>query len=198
MKAFGLKNMNGALVESVEPGQPADKAGVQHGDVIVKVDDREVVTTQDLISYVSSRPPGSKVRLQVNRGGRMQDLTVELGERRGDQASNDKSAPGNEGGAKEKIGLSVQDLTPQGRQYYRIEPSVAGVLVTGVSEVSPANDAGLAEGDVITEVNGRKVATAEELSRIVRDAKKGDYLRFYVRRFGQRPFSFFAIVKVGE
>ena len=198
MKAFGLKSMNGALVESVEPGQPADKAGVQHGDVILKVDDREVVTTQDLISYVSGRPPGSRVRLAVNRGGRMQDLTVELGERRGDQASNETNAPDNEGGAKEKIGLSVQDLTPQGRQYYRIDAGVSGVLVTGVSEVSAANDAGLAEGDVITEVNGRKVATAEELSRIVRDAKKGDYLRFYVRRFGQRPFSFFAIVKVGE
>ncbi|MGH9444042.1 MAG: Do family serine endopeptidase [Thermoanaerobaculia bacterium] len=198
MKAFGLNNMNGALVESVEPGQPADKAGVQHGDVIVKVDDREVVTTQDLISYVSSRPPGSKVRLEVNRGGKVMHLSVELGERQGDQSSNETNAPENGGGSREKIGLSVQDLTPQGRQYYHIDPSVAGVLVTGVSEVSAANDAGLAEGDVITEVNGRKVGSAEELSRIVRDAKKGDYLRFYVRRFGQRPFSFFAIVKVGE
>ena len=198
MKAFGLKNMSGALVESVEQGQPADKAGVQHGDVIVKVDDREVVTTQDLISYVSAKSPGSRVRLTVVRNGRTQDLIVSLGERRGEQAANEPSAPEGGGGAREKIGLSVQDLTPQGRQYYHIDPSVAGVLVTGVSEVSAANDAGLAEGDVITEVNGRKLGSAEELSRIVRDAKKGDYLRFYVRRFGQRPFSFFAIVKVGE
>jgi len=198
MRAFGLKNMNGALVESIEPGQPADKAGVQHGDVIVKVDDREVETTQDLISYVSGKAPGSKVRLAVIRNGKTLDLTVSLGERRGEQAANEGNAPSNGDGAREKIGLSVQDLTPQGRQYYHIDPSAAGVLVTGVSEVSAANDAGLSEGDVITEVNGRKVVSAEELSKVVRDAKKGDYLRFYVRRFGQRPFSFFAIVKVGE
>ncbi len=198
MRAFGLKDMSGALVESVEPGQPADKAGVQHGDVIVKVDDRDVVTTQDLISYVSAKNPGSHVKLTVIRNGKTQNLTVDLAERRGEQAENETNAPEGGGGAREKIGLSVQDLTPQGRQYYHIDAVVAGVLVTGVSEVSAANDAGLAEGDVITEVNGRKVSSAEELSRVVRDAKKGDYLRFYVRRFGQRPFSFFAIVKVGD
>jgi serine protease Do len=198
MRAFGLKNMNGALVESIEPGQPADKAGVQHGDVIVKVDDRDVTTTQDLISYVSGKAPGSHVRLTVVRNGRTENLTVNLGERRGEAVAAESNAPGNGDGSREKIGLSVQDLTPQGRQYYHIDTTVAGVLVTGVSEVSAANDAGLLEGDVITEANGRKVTSADDLSRIVRDAKKGDYLRFYVRRFGQRPFSFFAIVKVGD
>ncbi|HWC64888.1 MAG TPA: Do family serine endopeptidase [Thermoanaerobaculia bacterium] len=198
MRAFGLSNMNGALVESVEPDSPAEKAGVLHGDVIVKVDDVEVKDTQDLISYVSAKAPGSKVRLTVLRDGKTRALTVDLGERHGETAENE-TTPGKEtGGSREKIGLSVQDLTGQARQYYRIDPSVTGVLVTGVSEVSAAADAGLAEGDVITEANGRKVGTAAELSKIVRDTKKGDYLRFYVRRFRPRPVSFFAIVKVGE
>src|SRR5512146_2232668 len=198
MRAFGLSTMNGALVESVETDSPAEKAGVLHGDVIVRVDDREVKDTQDLISYVSAKAPGSKVRLTVLRDGKSRSVTVDLGERRGDTAEN-QAAPGKENdGSREKIGLSVQDLTGQARQYYRIDPAVTGVLVTGVSEVSAASDAGLAEGDVITEVNGRKVGTAAELSKIVRDAKKGEYLRFYVRRFRPRPVSFFAIVKVGE
>jgi Do/DeqQ family serine protease len=198
MRAFALSTMNGALVESVEAGSPAEKAGVLHGDVITKVDDRELKETQDLIGYVSAKAPGSKVRLTVLRDGRSRTLTVDLGERRGEQAES-APTPGKEnGGAREKIGLSVQDLSGQARQYYRIDPSVIGVLVTGIQEVSAASDAGLAEGDVITEVNGRKVGTAEELSKIVREAKKGDYLRFYVRRFRPRPVSFFAIVKVGE
>jgi S1-C subfamily serine protease len=132
------------------------------------------------------------------RDGKSRALTIDLGERRGEQAENAPSSGKEKDGAREKIGLSVQDLTAQGRQYYRIDPSLTGVLVTGVQEVSAANDAGLAEGDVITEVNGRKVGTAEELSKIVRDARQGDYLRFYVRRFRPRPVSFFAIVKVGE
>jgi Do/DeqQ family serine protease len=198
MRAFGLSTMNGALVESVEADSPAEKAGALHGDIITKVDEVEVKDTQDLIGYVSAKAPGTKVRLTVLRDGKSRTLTVDLGERRGEQAENAPSSGKEKGGAREKIGLSVQDLTAQGRQYYRIDPSLTGVLVTGVQEVSAANDAGLAEGDVITEVNGRKVGSAEELSRIVRDAKQGDYLRFYVRRFRPRPVSFFAIVKVGE
>ena len=198
MRAFGLSSMSGALVESVESDSPAEKAGVLHGDVITRVDGVEVKDTQDLISYVSGKAPGSKVRLTVLRNGKERALTVDLAERRGEQAENQRTAPGQSDGAREKIGLSVQDLTGQSRQYYRIDPSITGVLVTGVQEVSAANDAGLAEGDVITEVNGRKVGSADDLSKIVRDANKGDYLRFYVRRFRPRAVSFFAIVKVGE
>ncbi len=198
MKAFGLKNMEGALVESVEPGQPADRAGVLHGDIIVKVDDRPVKDTQDLISYVSGKSPSSKVRLTVIRDGKTKVLTAELAERRADVASGEAPGGGDKSESREKIGLSVQDLTPQMRQYYRIDDAVKGVLVTGVKEVSPANDAGLAAGDVITEANGRPVSSADELSRVVRDARSGSYLRFYVRRFGRRPVSFFAIVKVGD
>jgi serine protease Do len=125
-------------------------------------------------------------------------VTVDLGERHGETAENAATPDKESDGSREKIGLSVQDLTGQSRQYYRIDPAITGVLVTGVSEVSAAADAGLAEGDVITEVNGRKLGAAAELSKIVRDAKKGEYLRFYVRRFRPRPVSFFAIVKVGE
>ena len=198
MKAFGLKDMEGALVESVEPGQPADKAGVLHGDIIVKVDDRPVKDTQDLISYVSGKPPGTKVRLTVVREGARKTLTVDLAERRAEEERAEAPGAGDKSESREKIGLSVQDLSTQMRQYYRVDENVKGVLVTGVKEVSPANDAGLVAGDVITEVNGRSVSSAEELSRIVRDAKNGSYLRFYVRRFGRRPLSFFAIVKVGE
>ncbi|HET9795881.1 MAG TPA: Do family serine endopeptidase [Thermoanaerobaculia bacterium] len=198
MRAFGLTTLNGALVESVESDSPAEKAGVLHGDVIVRVDDREVKDTQDLIGYVSAKAPGSKVRLTLLREGKSRTVTVDLGERHGETAENSAAPDKEKDGSREKIGLSVQDLTGQARQYYRIDPAVTGVLVTGVSEVSAAADAGLAEGDVITEVNGRKVGTAAELSKIVRDAKKGDYLRFYVRRFRPRPVSFFAIVKVGE
>jgi serine protease Do len=179
--AFGLKSQDGAFVESVEPGKPADKAGVRPGDTIVRVDSVPVKDTRDLIGYVSGKAPGSSVKLTVVRDGKEQTLNAALAERRDEsqdseeteKMASDENSPG-------KIGVTVQELTPQMRQAQRIRPEVNGLVVVRVKEVSPAADAQILEGDVITEVNGQKVTTAEEFGRIVQKAKKGDYLKLYV------------------
>jgi len=195
--AFRLKSLDGAFVQSVEPGKPADRAGIKPGDAIVRVDDVPVKDTRDLIGYVSGKAPGSKVRLGVIRDGRDTTLTASLAER--DVASTEQQDPGKASSqdSRERIGISVTELTSQVRQMQGVQNNVSGLLVVHVREVSAAADAGIREGDVITEVNGRHVTSTDEFGRTVSGARKGDYLKLYIQR--SRPsVSFFALVKIEQ
>ena len=108
--AFKLKSADGAFIESVVPGDPADKAGVRPGDTVIRVDTVPVKTTRDLIGYVSSKAPGSKVRLTVVRDGKEQDFTVTLAERGADkQAENDRGEKGARGLPRQARDLGAAD-----------------------------------------------------------------------------------------
>jgi serine protease Do len=196
--AFGLKSEDGAFIESVEAGKPAEKAGVKPGDTIVKVDNVPVKETRDLIGYVSGKAPGSKVQLGVVREGKEQTLTATLAEREGeggDSADPEKVSSDESHDKIGKIGISVMELTPQVRQMQRIKSDVDGLLVVRVKEVSPAADAAIQEGDIITSVNGQKVSTADEFGKVVGKAKKGDYLKLYVYS-SRANISRFALVHI--
>jgi len=196
--AFGLKSEEGAFVEQVESGKPADKAGVKPGDTIVKVDTVPVKDTRDLIGYVSGKAPGSKVQLEVVRDGKPQTLTANLAERK-DDSGNGKNDPEKlaSGDSHERIGIQVTELTPQMRQMERIKADVDGLVVVHVKEVSAAADAGIQEGDIITQVNGQKVGSTDDFGKIISKAKKGDYLKLYV--YSPRAnVSRFALVKIGD
>ncbi len=193
--AFNLKSQDGAFVQSVLPGEPADKAGVKPGDTIVRVDSTPVKEIRDLIGYVSSRPPGAKVKLDLVREGKEMVVTATLSERGGEGSEEDEKGKASNEDSRGKIGVSVQELTPQVRQMAGLENSTRGLIVVHVKEVSPAADAGLADGDIITQVNGQTVTEMDEFSRIVKAAKAGDYLRLYVFR-PQGKVSFFALVKI--
>ena len=195
--AFDLKAQEGAFVESVETGKPAEKAGVRPGDTIVKVDSVPVKDTRDLIGYVSSKTPGSKVQLGLVRDGRDTTVTATLAERKdepADEGEADNLASDDTPG---KIGMTVQELTPQLRQMQRVKTGVEGLLVVRVKEVSPAADAAIQEGDVITSVNGEKVTTTDEFGKIVGKARKGDYLKLYVYS-PRADNSRFALVKIED
>jgi serine protease Do len=195
-QAFGLSSRDGVLVQDVEPGKPADKAGVRRGDIVVRVDEVPVQDTRDLIDYVSSKPPGSTVRLQIIRDGDRRTINVRTEERPPigiDEETSTSPEP-----ARDRLGISAQPLTPSSRQRYGIADDVDGLLVINVKEVSPAGEAGLAEGDVIREVNGQRVTTVEQLREIVDRARPGQYLRLYVTRPGRgdRSLSRFIIVQI--
>lgn len=194
--AFKLKTAEGAFVESVIPGQPADQAGVKPGDTIVKVDNLPVKDTRDLIGYVSSKSPGTKVKLGIVRDGKDMAITTALGDRGAETtAENERGRRGSSEESHGKLGISVQPLTPQVRQIAGIDGKIDGLYVSRVKEVSPAADAQLREGDVITQVNGRAVTSTDEFGRIVSGTPKGEYLRLYVFR-PKAKVSFFALVKI--
>jgi serine protease Do len=195
--AFDLKAQEGAFVESVEAGKPAEKAGVRPGDTIVRVDNVPVKDTRDLIGYVSSKSPGSKVQLGLVRDGRDTSVTATLAERKDEMSNEDETEGLASDDSPGKIGMTVQELTPQLRQMQRIKTGVDGLLVVRVKEVSAAADAQIQEGDVITSVNGEKVTTTDEFGKVVGAARKGSYLKLYVYS-PRADISRFALVKIED
>ena len=185
--AFGLDSTDGALVMNVQPGLPADKAGLRSGDIIVGADGKEITSTRELIDYVSSRGPDAKVELDILRDGERQSVTVELAERpvEGDERTSEESEsdPGIEW-----LGIRYQDLTPGLRSMHGLPEDLEGVWITELSPRSPLYDEGLRAGqviNVITEVNGQPVDSVEAFERIASEAPSGSRLRIYVQRFAR-------------
>jgi serine protease Do len=198
MEAFKLPSMRGAFVQAVSPGLPAERAGIQPGDVIVRVDNQDVRRTRDLIDYISALAPGTTVKLETVREGKRINLSAVTAERplEGQDAPSSQREPAEP--TREKIGVSVQELTPALARANGIPEDARGVLIASVRSVSPAGDAGLQQGDLVTQINGQRVSTPAEFRRFVEQARSGEYLRMYVTRYarGGRSQSFFALVRV--
>ena len=196
--AFRLKSLDGAFVQSVLAGEPADKAGLKPGDTIVRVDSVPVKDTRDLIGYVSSKAPGSRVKLTLMRDGREVTVTAGLAERGSENAAEtEREGKSSEESSHGKLGISLQEVTPQLRQMLRLESNIEGLYVAHVKEVSPAADANLREGDIITQINGRPATTVEDFGKLVKATRKGEYLRLYFYR-PQAKVSLFALVKIED
>ena len=179
--AFSLPSRDGAFVQSVEEGGPADKAGVKKGDAIVAVNGAPVKETRQLIDAVSAMPPDKKVEIEVVRDGKRKPITVTLGER--------PSAAGQDGeGEEEKatptsqLGFEVQDLSARVRRNFEIPNTVEGIAVVAVESGSAAEEAGLRTGDVITELGGAEVTSAREFNEALAAVRKGAAFKLYVHR----------------
>jgi serine protease Do len=195
-ESLGLKSRDGALVQSVEKGMPADKAGIRHEDVIVRVDETPVKNNRDLIDYVSGKRPGTKVTITYVRGGQEKTAVATLETRReeGETAATEPASDEH----REKIGITVEELSPALRRTYDIGREVEGVVLTHVKNVSAAADAGLREGDVVQEVNGKAVSTVEAFRAELKKAGDARFARFYVHRPGPRAASFIAAVRLKD
>jgi serine protease Do len=179
--AFNLPSRDGAFVDSVEEDAPAAKAGIQKGDTIVAVNGTHVKETRELIDQVSAMAPGKKVELGVIRDGKPQTIAVTLGERPVASAEGEESTPDKETPSS-KLGLQFDDLSQRVRRMFDVPADVSGAVVTQVDEDTPADDAGLRPGDVITEVNGHEVDTARDLTEGLRHVRSGSPVRLYVYR----------------
>lgn len=194
MQAFHLPSMEGAFVQSVDAGEAAAKAGVQHGDTIVKVDNEPVKDPRDLITYVSAKPPGQKVRLTLIRDGKSREVTATLGTRQG-SAETETERAGARGTTRQKLGITVTNLTSDLRQRLNVAATVTGVIVEDVQDDSPAADQGISPGDIITEINGAKISTIADFRTELDKTKKGDYIRLYVRRFAPQEISRYVVIR---
>ncbi len=184
-EAYSLQTTDGALVQSVQEGLPADLAGLLPGDVILTVDGEPIGNTRDLIDYVSAQGPDATVKLGVKRDDELLDVDVRLVERPGEGQDVDDDSDEAEGGI-EWLGLRYQDLTPNTRATHRIPDEVDGVWITSVSPRSPLYDEGVRVGQfisVITKVNTTEVSSVDEFEAVVREAPAGSRLRIYIRRF---------------
>jgi serine protease Do len=141
-----------AVVKKVFPTSPAAQAGIRPGDQVVGVNGKPVDSFQQLLRKVAMLAPGSEAKLTLVRDGTSQDVLVKLTARPAEEASAALASPGN----LSELGLVLRDITPEVAAPMGLEP-YAGVLVSGVLPRSAAANAGLRTGDVVTEVNRRKV-----------------------------------------
>jgi serine protease Do len=178
-RVYGFKN--GVIVQEVQPGGPADKAGLKAGDIITTIDGRSIKDGEDLVNEIASRKPGSSIRLGFMREGKPTDTTVTIGDR--DKVFADinnpqpESNPESGGGAGEaKLGLVVHDVSSAvaGRIH------ASGVIIDSVRTGSFADLQGLEPGLAITHVNRQPTANKEQFDAVVSKLKTGDDVVFEV------------------
>ena len=180
-------DQGGVVVREVGPDSPAAKAGLKTGDVIVKVGDKDVKDFDDLVNTLAQHKPGDKLSVQVRREGKETNLTVTLGERRAGRAPEGGGAA--RGRATPFLGVQTQPLTPEARDRLGVAAD-EGVVITDVVANTPAAQAGLRRGDVITAVEGTPVKDLNGLVDQLAGRKPGDVVTLTILRDGQpRPVS---------
>ncbi len=175
--SFGLQRPMGALVSQVEKGGPAEKAGIEPGDVIVKVNGKEVGESAELPAQIADLKPGSAVQLQVVRKGKTKDIEVTIGTLKQDQVASNTAGQAEKG----RLGLAVRPLDAQEQAQAGVQ---GGVVVEEVA--GPASQAGIQPGDVILSLNGTPVRDADQLRELV--SKSGKHVALLVQRQDGRMF----------
>jgi serine protease Do len=177
VKAFGLPDSKGALVNSVMKNSPAEKAGLKRGDVIRSVDGIPVVSSDKLQASVSRMSPKKKVEMEVLRARKKVTLTLVLGERpdSADEGDEEESARShnkdNQNGGHLWLGAHVDVLTPELAESFRQPTDVEGVIVTDVDGASDAEEIGLAAGDIICAVNQEPTPDLAAFSKVTGKVK---------------------------
>ncbi|HEU0188955.1 MAG TPA: DegQ family serine endoprotease [Gallionella sp.] len=165
-KSFDLPKAGGALITSVEKDGPADRAGLQIGDIILKFDGKEMASTDDLVRAVANTAPGSSAKLQVWRNGTTREVTISLGETKSErmaqkQEQQDKTAQ------PAHLGLAVRELAHEEQRALHTDGHLVVEAVTGV-----AAESGIQPGDIIIAVNSQRVATTRQLRAALDKAGK--------------------------
>ena len=174
-KSFGLKEKKGALVAEVVSGSPAEKAGIEQGDVIIEFDGKEITESKDLPRMVASTPVGKAVILKLSRSGKVLDRQVKVGE------MEEKTEVVKTHSTKKSLGITVQNVTPEIAKGLGLKKET-GVVVTGVEPGSPAADAGLQAGDLIREVNRKPVKDIDDFSQRIEKSGDQDNILFLIQR----------------
>lgn len=169
-EAFGLEQVAGAKVASVEEGSAADGAGLETGDVIVALNGEPIRTSSDLTARLAQLKPGAEVELTLVRYGDRKTVTAELGEFEHD-GDDEATEPDGES-AVEKLGFSVQSLTPELADQLGYE-NAQGVVVSNVVPFSSAARAGVARGMKILAINRQEVRSPRDVARIAREIQEG-------------------------
>ena len=173
-KAIGLNGPEGALVSDVSPNSPAQKAGLQSGDVILSMNGTPVAESNQLRMNVSMMNPGQTVHLKVFRNGQTSEITAQVGELPGKKVERASRETGPSEQALE--GVSVEDLDARTARQAGLPANTKGVVVTEVDPSSAAASAGLREGDVIQEVNHHAVTSLDDLSSALHRSNGGSLL----------------------
>ncbi len=167
-RSFKLKEKSGALVTEVSQDSPAEKSGIQQGDLIISFDGKPVLDVTDLRNRVAMSSPGAKIELILVRNEKQEKLTVQVEEQPAEMTS---SGSPQDQQLFQKMGMSLQDLTPELASQFGYAMG-QGVLIAGVTPGSPAARGRIQAGSLIEEVNRQPVPSLKELQQIMQ--KTGD------------------------
>jgi serine protease Do len=176
-ESIGLGKPMGALVRSVESGGPAEKAGLEPGDIITRVDGKVVERHTDLPRFIGAIKPGSRTTLQVFRRGQTRDLALTVAEFEADQPTRRASAEPGTPAQKNVLGISAAELTEAQKRELKVKGGVRIEAVEGA-----AARAGLREGDVILSFDNTEVTDLKQFNQLVAKAEKSRAVSVLVRR----------------
>ena len=192
-ESFGLPKPAGALVSSVEKGSPAEKAGIEVGDVILKFGGREVNSSEDLPRLVGGTKPGAKAAVQLMRNKATREVSVVVGEMP-DEARAAQRSQRRGSGAKppsesvSRLGMTLSEPTAEQRKELKI---TGGILVEEAQ--GPAAKAGIRRGDIILAVNNQDVKSLDQFTQLMAQFEKGKIVAMLVRRGGNALYIPFRI-----
>ncbi|MBU3054622.1 DegQ family serine endoprotease [Pseudomonas indica] len=189
-ESFGLEKPAGALVAQVLEGGPADKGGLQVGDVILSLNGRPIVMSADLPHLVGGLKPGSKADLEVVRDGERRKLQLTIGAlpEEGDEVAVGK-VPGAERSSN-RLGVKVAELSDEQKKALDLK---GGVVISEVLESGPAALIGLRPGDVITHLNNQAIDSAKTFTKVAQDLPKNRSVSMRVLRQGRASFITFKL-----
>jgi serine protease Do len=179
--SLGIPKNRGEIVRAVQPGDPAAKAGIQQGDVIVAVDGKEVNPDQTVSYLVANIPVGTRVPITVIRNGKQVTIPVTITQRPTEEELSKQLNQGTPGGTDQgsgsatqgsSLGLSLQPMSPQIARALNLPAGTAGVVITAIDPSSDAAEKGLQRGDVIVAVQGQRVTTPAQVAAAVDAAKR--------------------------
>jgi serine protease Do len=176
-ESFKLDSTDGVVVVNVEAGSPAEKAGLQVGDVILAYEGKRIEEPNTLPRLVASTRPGAQAKLDVVRKGERQVLSATVGEIPA-QASARAAGPDKKGSTPSRLGFAVRELSPQERKQLGVE---FGVLVVDVAQ-APAARSAIQAGDVIVAVNQTRFSSIDEFTKLIGEQQKGAKVALLVRR----------------
>ncbi len=185
-KFFDETNATGGVVTQVEPDSPGAKAGLQIGDVITEIDGQKVSDAGELQVLVGQKKPGSTISLRVLRDGKTISVPVTL-EELGSRSSEGKQDSGS-GEGKMHWGIGLSNLTPELRDQLQVSNELHGAVIEEVQPGSPADNAGLQQGDIILEVNRHKVQSASDVQQALGKVPKGEDALLLVHSNGGNSF----------
>jgi len=189
-EALDLPDRNGVLISGILDDSPADDADLRRQDVIVGLNGRKVESLRAFRNEIAATEPGTDVRLEVMRKGKVRDVRLALGRLPDDDAP----PPVASRATREKLGIEASAIDAEARRYFDLDRR-DGVVITDVRRGSPAAQNGLREGDVILEIGDQEIESLGDYHRAVRDAAEGDVVLFFVEREGS---TFFVALRIPE
>ncbi|MDH4234029.1 MAG: PDZ domain-containing protein, partial [Gallionella sp.] len=178
-RSFELAKAGGALITSVEKNGPADRAGLQIGDIVLKFNDRDMSGTDELVRAVADAAPGSSAKLQVWRNGAFKEMTTILGEAQAERKMQ-KEEPGDKPAGPGQIGLTLHELNRDEQRALQTDGVLVVEAVSGV-----AAESGIQPGDIIIAINSKRVSNIRQLRAELAKAKHAAVL---VQREGSMMF----------